>query len=245
MGYTNVRVFLDGMPAWKKAKQPLHSISKYVKNMMDNDNPVVLIDVRNEEQVKASHIEGAVSIPGNELAAAKDRFPSIKKAPIVIYGADTEAGLDYFSVVRDWGYMNTTVLIGGFDGWQKAKFPVKSGETAAEIVYVPKPKAGTVDIASFTRAVDSKLADVVILDVRDDEETESGMIARAIAIPSEEVIDRLDEIPKDKKVFIHCNTGIRAEMAYLAMKEKGYDAHFLDANIVVGKNGKYEVTEKE
>lgn len=244
MGYTNVKVFLDGMPAWKKAKKPLYSSSKYVKNMIDTDTPIVLIDVRDKDQVKDAHIKGAVSIPGSELAGAKDRFPMIKKAPIVIYGADTEAGLDYFTQVRDWGYMNATVLIGGINGWQKAELPVDTGDTPIEIVYVPKPKAGSVDIASFANAADSKIADVVILDVRTDEETEAGMIAGAIAIPAEEVIDRLDEIPKEKKVLIHCSTGIRAEMAYLTMKENGYNAQFLDANIQVADNGEFEISEK-
>lgn len=233
------------MPAWKGAKLPLHSSSKYVKEMIDTETPIVLIDVRDAGQAKTAHIQGAVSIPGGELAAAKDRFPKIKKAPIVIYGDDTASALDYFSLVRGWGYMNTTVLSGGFDGWQKAELPVVSGDTPTEIVYVPKPKAGSVDIASFAKAADSKLADVVILDVRTDDETEAGKIAGAIAIPAEEVVERLDEIPKDKKVFIHCSTGVRAEMAYVAMKEKGYDAQFLDANITVADDGTFEITEKE
>lgn len=233
------------MPAWKKAKKPLYSSSKSLKKMMETETPVVLIDVRDAESAKAAHIEGAVSIPAAQLAEAKERFPSIKKAPIVLYGADTKAGLESFQQVRDWGYMNTTVLIGGFEGWQKGELPVATGATATEIVYVPKPKAGSVDIASFAKAIDSKTTDVVILDVRTDDETEAGKIAGAIAIPAEEVVERLDEIPKDKQVYIHCSTGIRAEMAYVALKEKGYKASFLDANIEVSDSGSYEITEKE
>lgn len=233
------------MPAWKKAKKPIYSSSKSLKMMMDTETPVVLIDVRDNESAKAAHIEGAISIPGDQLADASDRFPKIKKAPVVLYGADTASGLEYFSVVRDWGYANTSVLIGGFNGWKKAELPVGMGETPTEIVYVPKPKAGSVDIASFAKAAESKTTDVVILDVRTDDETESGMIAGAIAIPTEEVGDRLDEIPKDKEVLVHCSTGIRAEMAYLTLKEKGYKVKFLDANISVADNGEYEITEKE
>ena len=162
------------MPAWKKAKKPLFSNSKSLKTMMETETPVVLIDLRDGESAKAAHIQGAVSIPADQLAEAKERFPSIKKAPIVLYGADTKSALENFATVRDWGYMNTTVLIGGFDGWQKADLPVASGDTATEIVYVPKPKAGSVDIASFAKALESKTTDVVILDVRTDDETEAG-----------------------------------------------------------------------
>jgi rhodanese-related sulfurtransferase len=234
------------MPAWKKAQKPLYSASKSLKKMMDTETPVVLIDVRAADNAKANHIKGAISIPGDSLAAAKEMFPANKSAPIVLYGADTKAGLDFFSVVRGWGYKNTSVLKGGFAGWQKGELPVEAGDTPLEkIVYIPKPKAGSVDIASFSQAIDSKTTDIVILDVRTDDETEAGKIAEAIAIPAEEVVDRLDEIPKDKQVFIHCSTGIRAEMAYIALKEKGYQAKFLDANITVADSGTYEITVKE
>ncbi|MFW2365570.1 MAG: sulfurtransferase [Desulforhopalus sp.] len=234
------------MPAWKKGKKPLYSVSKSIKQMMDTETPVVLIDVRDGASAKAAHIPGAVSIPGDKLESYKDKFPSIKKAPVVIYGDDTGKGLEYFSLVRGWGYKNATVLKGGFSGWEKAGLPVAKGDTPDEIVYVPKPKPGVVSIEMFAKAVDNNANDVVILDVRTDEEIEEGgKIAGAVAIPTEEVGERLAEIPKDKKVFVHCSTGVRAEMAYLTLKEKGYQANYLDANIAVAQNGAYTITEKE
>lgn len=233
------------MPAWKKAKKPLYSVSKSLKKMMDTETPVVLVDVRDEATAKTAHITGAISIPGDQLASFKEKFPSIKNAPVVLYGDDTNAGLDYFSLVRGWGYKNTTVLKGGFAGWQKAQLPVADGATPTEIVYVPKPKPGVVSIEMFANAVDNKASDVVVLDVRTDEETEAGSIAGAVAIPTEEVFERLDEIPKDKKVYVHCSTGVRAEMAYLTLKEKGYQVNYLDANITVAQGGDFNITPKE
>lgn len=233
------------MPAWKKAKKPLYSVSKSLKKMMDTETPVVLVDVRDEATAKTAHITGAISIPGDQLASFKEKFPSIKNAPVVLYGDDTNAGLDYFSLVRGWGYKNTTVLKGGFAGWQKAQLPVADGATPTEIVYVPKPKPGVVSIEMFANAVDNKASDVVVLDVRTDEETEAGSIAGAVAIPAEEVFERLDEIPKDKKVYVHCSTGVRAEMAYLTLKEKGYQVNYLDANITVAQGGDFNITPKE
>jgi len=233
------------MPAWKKAKKPLYSVSKSLKKMMDTETPVVLIDVRDDATAKTAHIKGAISIPGDQLASFKEKFPSIKNAPVVLYGDDTNAGLEYFSLVRGWGYKNTTVLKGGFADWQKAQLPVADGDTPTEIVYVPKPKPGVVSIEMFASAVDSKASDVVVLDVRTDEETEAGSIAGAVAIPAEEVFERLDEIPKDKKVYVHCSTGVRAEMAYLTLKEKGYQVNYLDANITVAQGGEFNITPKE
>ncbi len=213
--------------------------------MMDTETPVVLIDVRDDASAKTAHITGAISIPGDQLATFKEKFPSVKSAPVILYGDDTAAGLEHFSLVRGWGYNNTTVLDGGFAAWQKGQLPVGSGATSTEIVYVPKPKPGVVSIEMFATAIDSKASDVVVLDVRTDEETEAGSIAGAVAIPADEVFERLDEIPKDKKVYIHCSTGVRAEMAYLTLKEKGYQVSYLDADINVAKGGEYTITAKE
>ena len=212
---------------------------------MDTEMPVVVIDVRDGESTQKAHIKGAIAIPADQLASYKDKFPSIKSAPIVIYGDDTNAGLEQFDLVRGWGYKNATVLKGGFAGWQKESLPTAMGATGTEIVYVPKPKAGSVSIDMFANAIDQKAGDVVILDVRTDEEVEEGAIANAIAIPAEEVIERLDEIPKGKKVYIHCSTGLRAEMAYVTLKENGYQANFLDANIKVAEGGDFTITPKE
>lgn len=233
------------MPAWKKANKPLFSRAKSLKKMMDTETPVVLVDLRSGKEAQKAHIKGAVSIPADQLASFKDKFPSIKSAPVVLYGDDTSAGLEHFATVRGWGFKNTTVLRGGFAGWNAAGLPNESGATPDEIVYVPKPKPGVIATELFADAIEGKAQDVVILDVRTDEETEAGKIAGALAIPAEEVFERLDEIPKDKKVYVHCSTGIRAEMAYLTLKEKGYTANFLDANIAVEKDGKYQITAKE
>ena len=233
------------MPAWKKASNPLYSNAKSLKKNMDTETPVVLIDVRDADSAKASHIKGAISVPADVLASYKDKFPSIKKAPVIIYGDDTKAGLMSFATVRGWGFKNATVLKGGFAGWQKADLPVAAGATATEIVYVPKPKPGSLSIKDFTMVADNKTAGAVILDVRTDEETDEGKIAGALTIPAEEVGERLNEIPKDKTIVVHCSTGIRAEMAYLTLKENGYKTNYLDANIKVAGGGDYTVSEKE
>ena len=45
--------------------------------------------------------------------------------------------------------------------------------------------------------------------------------------------------------MIHCNTGILAKMAYDLLAAKGYDkVRWLNAVVVIGANGAYEVSEK-
>lgn len=57
------------------------------------------------------------------------------------------------------------------------------------------------------------------------------MIKGATLIPDEEILDRLSEIPKDKKIITHCSTDVLAEMAYHELKEKGYVVQFANAKV--------------
>ena len=41
----------------------------------------------------------------------------------------------------------------------------------------------------------------------------------------------MNEIPKDKRVFVHCSTGARADLAYRELVDNGYDVKFLLLNI--------------
>ncbi len=63
---------------------------------------------------------------------------------------------------------------------------------------------------------------MLILDVRNPDEANAGMIKGAMLIPDEELIARMGEVPKDKRIVTHCSTGVRAEMAYHKLKESGY-----------------------
>jgi rhodanese-related sulfurtransferase len=124
-----------------------------------------------------------------------------------------------------------------------ASFPVsETGKLATNIVYVPKPRPGEISIEEFTKIAMNTPLDVLILDVRNQDEGNAGMIKGAKLVPDEEILGRLAEIPKDKLIITHCSTGIRAEMAYHKLKEKGYNVKFLNANVAIEKDGKFEIT---
>jgi rhodanese-related sulfurtransferase len=70
------------------------------------------------------------------------------------------------------------------------------------------------------------------------------MIKGALLIPDEELAARIAEVPKDKQVITHCATGVRAEMAYHKLKDAGYKAAFLNADVEIDKSGNLKVTPK-
>lgn len=62
----------------------------------------------------------------------------------------------------------------------------------------------------------------VIIDVRETYEFKRGHIKGAINIPLSELRDRIEEIPKDKPVYLHCRTGQRSYNAVLALQNMGF-----------------------
>ena len=62
-----------------------------------------------------------------------------------------------------------------------------------------------------------------IVDVRERLEFENGHIKGAVNIPLSELRDRVNEIPKDKPVYVHCRTGQRSYNAVLALQNLGFD----------------------
>jgi rhodanese-related sulfurtransferase len=143
------------------------------------------------------------------------------------------------------GQQNVLVLNGGMIGWQAAAYPIESGTPAlTQIAYAPKPRAGSIPMAEFTTLAKSTPADVLILDVRNADEASAGMIKGALLIPDEELLARIGEVPKGKRIVTHCLTGIRAEMAYHKLKEAGFNAAFLNNEIEVAKDGSFKITPK-
>ena len=237
-GYTNVKVLSTGLPGWKMAKGMVVMPKAGLKKMIEDDDSYVLIDLRSKQEATEGHIKGAVSIQQSELAAAKDKLPQDKSAPIILYD-NGQASMESFTLVRDWGYKNASVLDGGARGWDDSFFP---GEPATDIVYVKKLKPGQISVEEFQQIATEKPADKVILDVRD--RGSEGTIAGAINIPMAELDGKLGELPKDKEYLIHCNTGIMAGMAHKTLQDNGFNARYLDAVVQVSGDGSFDITEK-
>jgi len=80
--------------------------------------------------------------------------------------------------------------------------------------------------------------DAVFLDVRSKEEAESIAFplifqAECIHIPTDEIPDRLSEIPEDKPIGIFCSAGTRSAIVYAFLRANGYD----NVKIIVGGYG--------
>ena len=65
--------------------------------------------------------------------------------------------------------------------------------------------------------------DACIIDVREEDEFAEGHIKNAVNIPLSELRDRVDEIPEDEPVYLHCRSGQRSYNAIRALQGMGYE----------------------
>ena len=72
---------------------------------------------------------------------------------------------------------------------------------------------------------------VTWIDTRDSEQFDKQTIPGAIHIEWRQVIERIDEIPTDRKVIVFCNTGSLSAQAAFALRVAGFD------NVVVMQSG--------
>jgi rhodanese-related sulfurtransferase/predicted transcriptional regulator len=68
--------------------------------------------------------------------------------------------------------------------------------------------------------------EVVVLDVRPDEEYERGHIHRAISIPIEELSERMGELSRETEIIAYCRGPlcVYADEAVALLQEKGFEA---------------------
>jgi rhodanese-related sulfurtransferase len=245
LGYTNLKVYKDGMPAWSVKNYGVLSAQFLKEAWIDKDIPHVLLDVRAVKESEQGFIKGAVAFPAHHNAAPLINKLDLKKnAPIIVYGG--KDGVQAVAVAKELlkaGYGNVKLLTGGFEAWKGAGFAVASGKLTAKASYIPKPRPGEINLDEFKKYAAELPANVMIIDVRNTDEGNSGMLKTARLIPAEEIKDRAAEIPKDKLIVIHCSSGVRAEMAYHTLKELGYSkVKFVNARMEFEKNGSYKLS---
>jgi rhodanese-related sulfurtransferase len=235
LGYTNIKVFHAGVPAWAGAGHALIATSDFVNKRMGF---IVLVDTRGPEEAKKGHIQGAVAIRLSDIPLEKNQFPVDRKAHLVLYSQDTNfsALAPVVTEILSWGYKHVNILDGGYAGWLKKDGAIQKDRVRTKIYYLPRPHPGEIVGDEFMNVVNAKPEDKVILDVRTAEESALGMIDGAVNIPVDELQGRMAELPQDKEIIAHCRTGLRAEMGYTILRNNGFKSRFLNDKVAVIEN---------
>jgi len=78
-------------------------------------------------------------------------------------------------------------------------------------------------------------AGVLLLDVRQPEETALGAIPEAINIPLGQLRSRLAELPHDRRIVTYCQVGLRGYVAERILRQHGFDAANLSGGMATWK----------
>jgi len=102
--------------------------------------------------------------------------------------------------------------------FSSAKDPIAiAGYTACNIVN------GRMPVVHWREMKAANPLEITILDVRTREETASGqVIPGSLNMPLDELRERIDEIPKDKPIYIYCAIGLRGYLALLILMQRGF-----------------------
>jgi len=222
LGYKNVVIYTKGFPDWSKSEFGIVAPA-WLKMAIAKDVPHVLIDLRSTKEITKKHIKGAVAISAAQLNAYKAKFPKKKNAPIILYGPNKKVAA---KTIISWGYKAVRILPVPFAKWNG---PSVSGAASTKIVYVPKPKPGSISAADFKKAIGS--ADKLILDIRNPDEFSKGNIKGSKNIPVDQLAHRLIELPKGKEIIVYCKTGVRAEMAFNTLKLMKIKGRYLNGRL--------------
>jgi len=100
-----------------------------------------------------------------------------------------------------------------------AKDPVNmAGMVAANVM------RSDVSLAPWDELFESK---ALLLDVREPAEFRAGCLDGAVNVPLGELRQRLDELPRDREIWVYCNVGLRSYNACRLLAQRGFQVRNL------------------
>jgi NADPH-dependent 2,4-dienoyl-CoA reductase/sulfur reductase-like enzyme/rhodanese-related sulfurtransferase len=104
--------------------------------------------------------------------------------------------------------------------YSSAKDPVNMAGFVAENILLERLKI------FYWNELENIKPEDLLLDVRRIDEYSAGKIANAVNIPVDEIRNRMEEIPKDKNIYIYCEAGLRGYLAQRILKQNGFNNVF-------------------
>ncbi len=84
---------------------------------------VTLLDVREKEEYRDGHLDGAISLPRGFLEMRVEETVPDKEKPIIAYCAGGTRSLIAARTLKEMGYTNVVSMTGGFSAWKNAGMP--------------------------------------------------------------------------------------------------------------------------
>jgi hydroxyacylglutathione hydrolase len=109
-------------------------------------------------------------------------------------------------------------------GLDRVRGWITAGEARTAGLFVEQEER--IDFSDFRP--EKALEQGAIIDVRTSAEFQRGHLEGALSFPYTRLKTRLAELPKNKRLFIHCGSGRRASLAASFLRSTGFDAVHID-----------------
>jgi rhodanese-related sulfurtransferase len=245
LGYTNVKVFAEGYPAWMADKSNYPSVSaEWVNSQLDKGADMVVVDSRpKRKKYDKGHIPTAVSIPDMQFDQFKDQLPEDKNKLVVFYCGGLHCKLSHKSAAKaiTMGYTNVKVFSEGYPAW-KAYAGSAASKTVAATAIKAGEEEGSIDHAEFKRLVSESPDSIYLVDVRDADEYKKGSLKAAVNIPIDDLEDKIKALPADKPVVFICGTGARSGEAFYMVQDvrpELKNVFYIDGEMTIKKDGSF------
>ena len=216
------RLNRDGPPLLGALPQPKHVTLHEVVEVLDDQ--AVLLDTRTWQAFSAGHLRGALFAPLNTAfptVAGSYVLPEQRVYLLVEPERLQEAVVALIRIGLDQvvGYITPADL--------KAARP--SPELLQQVPVVPIQQVEPAALAE----------EAILLDVRYRNEYDAGHLPGAQHIAHTRLLERLEELPRNRPVYVYCKTGSRSAYASGLLKRFGYSVTLLaggfDAWTAAGK----------
>ncbi|HEY7715525.1 MAG TPA: molybdopterin-synthase adenylyltransferase MoeB [Candidatus Binatia bacterium] len=107
-----------------EARKEIPEVSAQQVNelLKNNGNSPVLLDVRESDEWRQGHLEGALSLPRGFLEIKVESAVPNKETPIIAYCAGGVRSLLAAKVMKEMGYQNVSSMAGGYAAWKNGGF---------------------------------------------------------------------------------------------------------------------------
>ena len=201
-------------------KDPLFDQFARIGKAVANPHRLELIDLlaQGERRVEDLAAETALSV-----ANASQHLQALRQAGLV---ETRRAGTSIFYRLADERVFRLWQAIRDVGEARLAEI-----DRLTETFLTDRAQLEAVDASTLRRRLDD--GDVVVLDVRPEQEFRSGHIPKARSIPVAELEERLHELPRDREIVAYCRGPycVFSDEAVALLRARGFDARRLDVGL--------------
>jgi hydroxyacylglutathione hydrolase len=180
----------------------------------------VIVDLRNITLFAEGHPKGAISIPFSERSLSNRIQLATPNVKAVIFLAENDSQLSSAcSQLEAEGSITPSVLTDGYSGWLEQELPTES--------------IGKISVYNLLEEIE-KNPELLVLDVRESIEWETGHVPKAKLISLGEIVSRHNELPDSKPIAVICEGGIRSSTAASILQSQGFSKLY---NVIEGSMG--------